>query len=165
MKIVHTHLLDFKIICKGIHNHCFTKAQKAHSYCLIHVYHRTSTKSPYKHVFFQRVVLHNHAITLDHNNLIKHLPSLSDECIITEVYDKTICLYQFTYDLYYKIKRVSISCHLKKWMENKSLIAKKWNLFVLVHLKNLMQGIFHGEIGQFYHFCKSTRQYLLKKRL
>lgn len=40
----------------------------------------------------------------------------------------------------------------------------KWNLFVLVHLKNLMQGIFHGEIGQFYHFCKSTRQYLFKKK-
>lgn len=50
-------------------------------------------------------------------------------------------------------------------MENKSSIAKKkWNLFVLVHLKNLMQGIFHGEIGQFYHFCKSTREYLLKKK-
>lgn len=49
------------------------------------------------------------------------------------------------------------------WKTNRQL-QKKWNLFVLVHLKNLMQGIFHGEIGQFYHFCKSTRQYLFKKK-
>lgn len=46
------------------------------------------------------------------------------------------------------------------WKTNRQLQKKKWNPFVLVHLKNLMQGIFHGEIGQFYHFCKSTRQYL-----
>lgn len=69
----------------------------------------------------------------------------------------------------YIIKSNECQSHViwKKWMENKSLIAKKKkrNLFVLVHLKNLMQGIFHGEIGQFYHFCKSTRQYLFKKRL
>lgn len=50
------------------------------------------------------------------------------------------------------------------WKTNRQLQKKKWNLFVLVHLKNLMQGIFHGEIGQFYHFCKSTRQYLFKKK-
>lgn len=50
-------------------------------------------------------------------------------------------------------------------MDGKQIVnCKKWNLFVLVHLKNLMQGIFHGEIGQFYHFCKSTRQYLFKKK-
>lgn len=49
------------------------------------------------------------------------------------------------------------------WKTNRQL-QKKWNLFVLVHLKNLMQGIFHGEIGQFYHFCKSTRQYLFLKK-
>lgn len=67
----------------------------------------------------------------------------------------------------YIIKSNECQSHViwKKWMENKSSIAKKkWNLFVLVHLKNLMQGIFHGEIGQFYHFCKSTRQYLFKKK-
>lgn len=98
-------------------------------------------------MLFQRVVLHNHTITLDHNNLIKHLPSLSDGCIITEALDKTICFYQFTYDLYYKINRVSISCRLKK-MDGKQIVnCKKMNLFVPVHLKNLMQGIFHGEIG------------------
>lgn len=50
------------------------------------------------------------------------------------------------------------------WKTNRQLQKKKWNLFVLVHLKNLMQGIFHGEIGQFYHFYKSTRQYSLKKK-
>lgn len=52
-------------------------------------------------------------------------------------------------------------------MDGKQIVnckKKKWNLFVLVHLNNVMQGIFHGEIGQFYHFYKSTRQYSLKKK-
>lgn len=49
-------------------------------------------------------------------------------------------------------------------MDGKQIVnCKKMESF-LVHLKNLMQGIFHGEIGQFYHFCKSTRQYLFKKK-
>lgn len=46
------------------------------------------------------------------------------------------------------------------WKTNRQLQKKMESFCSIVHLKNLMQGIFHGEIGQFYHFCKSTRQYL-----